>query len=141
MAKPAVAQDTFDPSTRQLTVKQAQRLASISGVQAEKVRGLTVTQIIDRFRFHIDPLLLMFRRICGQVVKTDPSTGIAYPVPYATVQVEDTDCSLLGYFPPFSNWSWYFPFHCNREVIASARTDACGNFCVWVPRWDIDWVL
>jgi hypothetical protein len=20
-------------------------------------------------------------------------------------------------------------------------TDECGEFCVWVPRWDIDWIL
>src|SRR5262249_8259797 len=73
--------------------------------------------------------------------KKDPVTGIEYPVPYATVHVEDTDCSLLGYFPLKSKWAWYFPFHCRREDIATAKTDECGNFCVWIPRWDIDWVL
>lgn len=26
-------------------------------------------------------------------------------------------------------------------MIATARTDECGRFCVWIPRWDIDWVL
>jgi hypothetical protein len=142
MAKANVnGNDAYDPSTHKLTKKQAQRLASISEVHAEKLVGLTVSEIGERFRFQIDPLLLLFRKICGQVVKTDPNTGIAYPVPYATVQVEDTDCSLLGYFPPGHPWAWYFPFSCHREVIASVRTDACGNFCVWVPRWDIDWVL
>jgi hypothetical protein len=131
----------FDPSTHQLTKRQATRLAAASGLPADKLAGLTVADIGERFRFQIDPLQLLFRKVCGQVVKTDPATGIAYPVPYATVQVEDTDCSLLGYFPSASPWAWYFPFSCHREVIASTRTDACGNFCVWVPRWDIDWVL
>ena len=83
----------------------------------------------------------MFRKVCGEVVKTDPVTGIDYPVPFATVNVEDTDSSLLGFFPSSSPWSWYFPFSSHREVIATTRTDACGKFCVWIPRWDIDWVL
>ena len=26
-------------------------------------------------------------------------------------------------------------------MIATAKTDECGNFCIWIPRWDIDWVL
>ncbi len=26
-------------------------------------------------------------------------------------------------------------------MIATAKTDECGHFCVWIPRWDIDWVL
>lgn len=142
MAKtPNNARASFDPETHKLSKGQALRLASVSGVDAEKIAGLTVVEIGERLRFQIDPLLLLFRKVCGQVVKTDPATGIAYPVPYATVQVEDTDCSLLGYFPSASKWAWYFPFACRREVIASTRTDACGNFCVWVPRWDIDWVL
>jgi hypothetical protein len=36
---------------------------------------------------------------------------------------------------------WLYPFRCRREVIATVKTDHCGNFCVWVPRFDIDWVL
>jgi hypothetical protein len=132
---------SIDPATHKLTERQAQRLASVSGVDAGKLVGRTVTEIGESFRFQIDPMLLFFRRICGKVVKTDPATGIQYPVPYATVHVEDTDCSLLGYFPSGSPWSWYFPFSCHREVIATTRTDACGEFCVWVPRWHIDWIL
>ena len=130
-----------DPAQVKLVGSQALRLAALTGVPAKQLEGLTVATIAEKFRFQIDPQLLFFRKICGKVVKTDPATGIEYPVPFATVQVEDTDCSLLGFFPFGSRWSWYFPFRCHREVIASTRTDACGNFCVWVPRWDIDWVL
>jgi hypothetical protein len=47
---------------------------------------------------------------------------------------------VLFYSPPGSAYSWFFPFACRREVIATVRTDGCGRFCVWVPRWGIDWV-
>lgn len=140
VSKPRPA-DNAGPDQRKLTGLQAQRLSSLSGVDANALEGLTITQIADKHRFRIDPTLLLFRRVCGRVVKTDPATGIDYPVPFATVHVEDTDCSLLGYFPTTSTWGWYFPFKCRRETIATARTDACGNFCVLVPRFDIDWVL
>lgn len=129
------------PDQRKLSALQAQRLAAMSDVDAKELVGLTVADISDKYRFRIDPQLLFFRKVCGRVVKTDPVTGVDYPVPFATVNVEDTDCSLLGYFPTGSKWSWYFPFRCHREVIATAKTDACGNFCVWIPRWDIDWIL
>jgi hypothetical protein len=68
-------------------------------------------------------------------------TGVEYPVPWATVHVEDTDCSLFGYFPHGWPWSWFLPLLCRREEIATAVTDACGRFCVWIPRWEIDWIL
>ncbi|GAB3387136.1 hypothetical protein [Lysobacter fragariae] len=129
------------PDQRKLTSLQAQRLAAMSDLDARELTGLTTVEIGEKFRFRIDPMLLLFRRVCGRVVKKDPATGMEYPVPYATVHVEDTDCSLLGYFPVVSKWAWYFPFRCHREVIATAKTDECGNFCVWIPRWDIDWVL
>jgi hypothetical protein len=129
------------PDQMKLTSIQAERLGGLSEVAAKDLAGLTVTEISDKFRFQIDPLLLFFRRVCGKVVKTDPVSGIQYPVPYATVHVEDTDCSLLGFFPARARWAWYFPFGCRREVIATATTDECGRFCVWIPRWDIDWIL
>ena len=65
-------------------------------------------------------------------------------VPNATVHVEDTDCSFLGFFPvegPFSWWWWFWPISCHREEIATTVTDKCGRFCVWIPRWDIDRIL
>ena len=113
----------------------------MSDVSEEQLLGLTLADAAEKFRFAIDPQLLLFRKVCGTVVKTDPVTGVDYPVPFATVQVEDTDCSLLGFFPAKSPWAWHFPLYCRREVIATATTDACGDFCVWIPRFDIDWVL
>ncbi len=130
-----------DPASFKLAPTSAARLAAMTDIPAEKIVGKTLVDIDKLFPHRIDPAIFLFRRICGRVVKTDPVTGIDYPVPFATVQVEDTDCSFLGYFPVHSPWSWYFPFRCHREVIATAKTDACGNFCVWVPRFDIDWVL
>ena len=74
-------------------------------------------------------------------MKKDPNTGVEYGVPFATVYAEDTICSLLGLFPANLPWSWFFPFFCHTEVIAQTTTDACGNFCVWVPRLEIEWIL
>ena len=135
------ALSTADPSKFVLGAASAARLAAMTDLPADKLRDRSLSSIVEEHRFHIDPHLLFFRRICGKVVKTDPVTHIDQPVPFATVQVEDTDCSFLGYFPSDSPWSWLFPFFCRREVIATARTDECGNFCVWVPRFDIDWIL
>lgn len=129
------------PAYNKLTPLQAERLSAMSDVPTKDLVGRTVTEIGEKFRFEIDPILLLFRKVCGKVVRRDPVTGVEFPVPYATVHVEDTDCSLLGFFPPTSKWAWYFPFRCRREVIATARTDECGRFCVWIPRWDIDWVF
>ena len=64
-----------------------------------------------------------------------------YPVPYATVHVEDTDCSFLGLFPVENPFAWFFPITCRREEIGTVRTDACGRFCIWIPRFEIDWIL
>jgi len=124
-----MAQD-IDPSSIALTTSQAQRLSKVSSIDVAELSGRTVKEISDKLGHRIDPQLLLFRRICGTVTKTDPVTGIAYPVPYATVEVEDTDCSLLGYFPSSSPWSWFFPFSCRREVIGTTTTDVCGRFCV-----------
>ena len=39
-----------------------------------------------------------------------------------------TDAGVpLGFFPAQARWAWYFPFRCRREVIATAKTDECGN--------------
>ncbi len=131
----------FDPAKFKLGESLSSRLSLVSGISGEALKGRAIADVAGRHAFRIDPMLLFFREVCGRVVKTDPATGIDYPVPFATVQVEDTDCSLLGYFPSGSPWAWYFPFSCKREVIATTQTDECGNFCVYVPRWDIDWVL
>lgn len=129
------------PDQRPLTKIQVERLSSLTGVAASKLNGLSVSEISQQFRWQIDPNLLLFRRICGKVVKKDPNTGIEYGVPFATVYAEDTICNILGLFPIDLPWSWFFPFFCHTEVIAQTTTDACGNFCVWVPRFEIEWIL
>lgn len=138
-----VAARRFDraPETVPLTKRQSVRLAELTGIAAEEFAGLAIAEIADKFRWRIEPELLLFRRICGRVVKRNPITGVDHPVPFATVHVEDTDCSFFGLFPVESPWSWFFPIFCRREELATVTTDACGRFCVWIPRFDIDWIL
>ena len=121
-ADTSVAQLRTNPLEYTIGKASAQRLSAMSEIEADALVGLTIGEITKKFPFQIDPRLFFFRKVCGTVVKTDPVTGIDYPVPFATVQVEDTDCSFLGYFPTHSPWSWYFPFRCRREVIATAKT-------------------
>ena len=102
--------------------------------------GQTVANVLDKHRWIIDPPLVLFRKICGQVVRKDPVTGVEYPVPFATVHVEDTDCGLVWYGPPGWKWGWFYPLFCHREEIATVKTDECGRFCVYVPWFDIDWI-
>lgn len=141
MSDPDPKKQGLPPDQLQLTARQVSRLSSLTGVRADDLRAGTIAQLSEKLKFRIDPELFLFRRVCGQVVKTDPVTGVDHPVPFATVHVEDTDCSFLWFFPVESPWSWLFPIHCRREVIATVRTDACGRFCVWIPRFDIDWLL
>ena len=129
------------PDQKALTQVQVERLASLTGIAAAKLNGLSVSEISQQFRWQIDPDLLLFRRICGKVVKKDPNTGIEHGVPFATVYADDTICNILGFFPIDLSWSWFFPLFCHTEVIAQTTTDACGNFCVWVPRFEIEWIL
>lgn len=133
--------DKMAPDSQPITDLQAQRLARVSSLNIKEIAGLSIADIREKFKWHIDPEILFFRRICGRVVKQDPVTGINYPVPFATVHVEDTDCSFLGLFPTNSHWWWGFPVSCHREEIATVKTDACGNFCVFIPRFEIDWIL
>ena len=137
----AAATQPLNPDQRKLTSLQVKRLAQISGANAKELAGLNVAELSDRFKWRIDPELFFFRRVCGKVVKKDPITGVEYPVPFATVIVEDTDCSLLGYFPTGWKFGWFYPLLCHRETLATVKTDACGRFCVYIPRFDIDWIL
>ncbi|MEZ4701658.1 MAG: hypothetical protein R2834_15070 [Rhodothermales bacterium] len=129
------------PDQQVLTERQALRLSELSGVPAQELVKTTFAEAHERVKWLIDPQLLFFRRICGRVVKNDPVTGVQYGVPNATVHVQDTDCSFFGFFPGGSPFYWLFPFNCRTEEIATVKTDACGNFCVFVPRWEIDWIL
>lgn len=129
------------PDKAVLTERQAARLAKLSGIGVKELRSGTIAELQDRLKFRIDPTLLLFRRVCGRVVKRDPVSGVEYPVPFATVHVEDTDCGFLGIFPKASKWTWLLPLFCRREEIATTHTDRCGRFCVWVPRFEIDWIV
>jgi hypothetical protein len=141
MAKQNEQHTAQAPDQKPLAASQASRLASLTGLTAKELAGLSIVEINDKFRWKIDPEILFFRRICGKVVKTDPATGIDLPVPFATVNVYDTDCDFLGYFPVELPWTWFFPIFCRRELIGTTTADACGNFCVWVPRFEIDYIL
>ena len=131
-----------EPDQQVLTTIGAQRLATLTrAVEPESLAGVSIAEILEKHRWKFEPELLAFRRICGQVVKKDPVTGVEHPVPFATVHVEDTDCGLLGYYPFGWPWGWFLPLFCRREELATVQTDECGRFCVFIPRFDIDWIL
>lgn len=129
-----------DPAKHQLTGKQAARLAGLVARPASELAGKTLAQLQPSLQHLIDPNLFLFRRVCGQVVKTD-AAGNDRPVPFATVTVYDTDFGLLAWSPVGSPYSWFLPFGQRREVLAKVTTDECGRFCVWIPRFDIDHYL
>jgi hypothetical protein len=129
------------PDEIKLNAISAQRLASLAGLETNEVQGQTIAAISEQLKWAIDPEWLFFRRVCGRVVKTDPDSGIAYPVPFATVHVLDTDCDFWGYFPEGWLYAWLFPLRCHTEELTKVVTDECGNFCVWIPRFEIDWIL
>ena len=136
--------DEQPPERRAITQRQAEYLAELTGVSRHELAGKPIGELPEILKLKIDPLLLFFRRVCGRVVRVEPGTGVLQGVPNATVHVEDTDCSFLGFFPvegPFSWWWWFWPIFCHREEIATTMTDQCGRFCVWIPRWDIDRIL
>ena len=129
------------PDKVPLTASQATMLAALTGIDASKFKGLSVAEISSEFRWQIDPNFFLFVRVCGQVVQPNPATGAQDPVPYATVYAEETTCNLLGRFPVGLPWGWFFPFGCETEVVAQTTTGGCGNFCFWVPRFEIEWIL
>lgn len=79
------------------------RLLAISGLPATSLKGLRLAEVARKFQHIIDPAELSFHRVCGKVVKTNANTGAANPVPFATVLVEDKDCSYLGFSPPVTH--------------------------------------
>jgi len=125
---------------RRISEKQALRLAETAGIEIEAIKGRSLAEINDLLVGRVRPELLWYREICGTVVKRDPLTGELRPVPGATVEVQDTDCSFLSYYPG-GGLMWLFPGLCSRETIATVTTDECGNFCVLVPRWEVDRIL
>lgn len=129
------------PNKLKLTGLQAQRLSRLANVDIREIAGRDVEQLSEALKWKIDPIYFLFRRVCGQVVRWDAGTGTYQPVPFATVHVMDTDCDFLGYFPFETKWAWLYPIYCHEEQIAEVVTDACGKFCVWIPWFDIDWVI
>jgi hypothetical protein len=140
MPKPQEA-SALPPDQLAVNAIQAQRLSSLTRLHVKELVGRKHLELADKLKWILDPHLLLFRKICGKVVKRDPVTGELFPVPNATVHVEDTDCGLVAYFPPASKYAWFYPLFCRRETLATVKTDECGEFCVWIPRWDIDWIL
>lgn len=125
------------PEDWEITERQVAYLEEQSGERLREYVGEVAIDLVDELDWRVDPELLGFKKVCGRVVKRD-STGQEYPVPNATVHINDTDCNLLSYFPPSSRWGWFYPFGCHREEIATVTTDDCGRFCVYIPRWEID---
>lgn len=131
----------LNPDQLPVTERRAEYLAKEAGLSAKELTGRTVAEVNELLKWRVDPELLLYRRICGRVVKRDPLTGELCPVPGATVHIEDTDCSYLGFFPAEPPFYWLLPLSCHREEIATVMTDACGRFCVYLPYWDIDRIL
>ena len=139
-AKPVTSIDVA-PDQRVLTRREAEYLAREAHVEIDALVDRPIAELDDILRWKIDPFRLLFRKVCGRVVRKDPVTGEVQGVPNATVHVLDTDTSFLGYFPIDSPYWWHWPLWHHTEEIGTSVTDACGNFCVWIPRWDIDRIL
>lgn len=126
-----------DLAKETITDRQAARLASLTRQAPETFQGKPLGELAHA-GLHIDPALFRSRTICGRVVKTD-ANGVDHPVPFATVNVYDTDLGLLGWSPFGSPYTWFYPLYRRRELLRTVTTDECGRFCVAVPRWEIDW--
>ena len=113
----------------------------LTNIDIREIEGRDTLQLSESLKWRIDPDYFLFRRICGQVVRWDSVSGQYQPVPFATVHVMDTDCDFLGYFPRQVKWAWLYPIFCHEEEITEVLTDECGRFCVWIPWFDIDWVI
>jgi hypothetical protein len=129
------------PDKIKLNRIQAKRLADLTSVDVKEIQGQNIAQLSESLKWRIDPNYFLFERVCGQVVRWDPVSGQYQPVPFATVHIMDTDCDFLGYFPYQVKWAWLYPIFCYEEQITEVVTDECGNFCVWIPRFDIDWII
>lgn len=137
----AVSASLASPDDWQITDREATYLAERADLDSSDLVGESAASIAERIDWKIDPWFLGYQRVCGVVKRENPETGELEPVPHATVHVEDSDCSFLGFFPDEPPWGWLWPYDCHREVIATVRTNACGEFCVYIPRWEIDRIL
>jgi hypothetical protein len=123
---------------RKLSASQITFLAKEASLPTEKLADLRIIDVADSLGAYLDPYWLFNRKVCGRVVQRDPLTGELRGVPGATVEVQDTDCS--GWFRKVGGFQWFYPFGCTRDTIATAVTDECGYFCVWIPRWLFEWI-
>lgn len=129
------------PDQVKLKGLQAQRFAQLANVPLEHVEGYTIAELSEKLKWVVDPIVFQFRSVCGQVVRLDPASGTYLPCPNCTVHVMDTDCDFLFYSPFDYPWLWCYPIVCHQEELLTTVTDECGNFCVLIPRFDIDWVV
>jgi hypothetical protein len=129
------------PDEQVLTETRARWLSKQTSIPLGELRDKRLEEVHELIRPHFDPISLLFRKVCGRVVKRDPVSGEERGVPNATVDVEDTDIKLLSFYPESHPYWWAWPLWSQRETIAQVRTDACGHFCVWIPRWDVDRIL
>ena len=138
---PVKQPNVVTPDDWRVTERQLDHIRTLIDDAPSDLAGATALDVRDQLEFAMDPDLLGFRQVCGRVVTHDSATGEYHPVPNATVHVEDTDCSFLSRFPSDLGYGWFFPFDCTRETVATTTTNECGEFCVYVPLWDIDRVL
>ncbi|TKX44106.1 MULTISPECIES: helix-hairpin-helix domain-containing protein [unclassified Halorubrum] len=138
---PVKQPNVVTPDDWRVTERQLAHIRTLTDDAPSDLVGTTALDVRDQLEFAMAPELLGFRQVCGRVVTHDSATGEYHPVPNATVHVEDTDCSFLSRFPSDLGYGWFFPFDCTRETVATTTTNECGEFCVYVPLWDIDRVL
>lgn len=146
-SRPAVRTEKAAPPATQVSSEQrpftelrAKRLAAFVELEADQLVGRSPVELAKLDGIAFDPSIFFSRRVCGRVVRRDPISGDDWGVPGATVHVWDTDVNLFASFPTGWPYGWFYPWGWRREEIGSAVTDACGNFCVRIPRFDIDWV-
>lgn len=133
-------QTKHDYEATKLSKRQATRLAALADVEPKALIGQSIRELRIKPELGIDVSWLFGRRVCGQVVKKD-ANGNNLPVPFATVNVYDTDITGALWSPIGGLDSWFYPLHVHKEKIATVVTDECGRFCVRIPWFDIDHIL
>jgi hypothetical protein len=69
-------EQTDKPDEMPLTQLQAERLSAMTRLPVKELVGVRPADLADRVKWHIDPHLWGYRRVCGRVVKRDPVTGV-----------------------------------------------------------------
>jgi hypothetical protein len=133
-------QAKHDYEAMKLSKRQAVRLAALSGGNPNAFVSQSIRDLRAKAELGIDASWLFGRRICGRVVKKD-ANGNDLPVPFATVNVYDTDITGTFWSPLGGIDSWFYPLHIHKEKLATVVTDECGRFCVRIPWFDVDYIL